>query len=135
MSTSSSSTFTYSMIARLENLPLLRKFITDNDRIPESLKKMLFLAAEEIFVNICSYAYEDQNGMVELKMELSEKLVLTFSDSGKRFNPLKHTTDITHYDMDRQIGGLGIFLAFEIADHVEYNYIDHKNVLTLTKFL
>ncbi len=135
MPTGSSTTFTYTMAARLESLPLLHKFITDNDRIPESLKKMLCLAAEEIFVNICSYAYEDQNGMVELTMELSDKLVLTFSDSGKKFNPLEHTADIAHYDMDLQIGGLGIFLAFEIADHVEYNYIDHKNILTLTKFL
>lgn len=135
ISNTSSGNFKCTMPAKLENLETLQTFITEHDQIPEHLKNSLCLAAEEIFVNICSYAYEEENGNIDFSMKISDRIVLTFCDSGKKFNPLEQVTDIENYDIGQQIGGLGLFLAFEIADHVEYQYTDHKNVLTLTKKL
>ena len=58
---------------------------------------------------------------------------LTFTDSGKPFDPTKDVLDIDDYDVDNQIGGLGRFLSFEVADSYSYEYKDNNNILRLTK--
>ena len=68
-------------------------------------------------------------------MEVSDKIVMKFKDSGKPFNPLENAVDIDSYDMEQQVGGLGRLLAFEIADQADYEYRDNKNILTLIKRL
>lgn len=121
--------------AILENMEEIRQIIVKNDLVPEGFKKKLCLAAEEIFVNICSYAYEKEPGNVEFSMEVSDRIIMKFQDNGKPFNPLENTVDIDDYDMDMQIGGLGRLLAFEIADKADYEYTDNKNILILIKNL
>lgn len=117
--------------AILSNVDEIRQMIVKNESVPDGLKMKLCLAAEEIFVNICSYAYEGEPGNVEFSMEVSDKIVMKFQDNGKPFNPLENAVDIDSYDMDGQIGGLGRLLAFKIADQTEYEYADNKNILTL----
>ena len=99
--------------------------------IGEDFKKKLFLAAEEIFVNICSYAY-DGTGEVGLRLSVDPNGVeMVFSDSGKPFDPTEETLDIDEYDHENSIGGLGRFLTFSIADRYRYEYRDGKNHLYL----
>lgn len=117
--------------ASLENFDTIQEFILADGRIPSSLKKKLCLAAEEIFVNICSYAYGEGKGNVEVTMEISGQIVMTFRDSGKRFNPLENMADVSDYDIDSQIGGLGRQIAFKLADEARYEYSNGKNILTL----
>lgn len=94
----------------------------------------LRLIAEEIFVNICSYAYEGGEGEAELDIIFDEKTVtMIFSDSGKEFDPTKNLIDIEEYDRENTIGGLGRFLSFSIADSYSYEYKDGKNILTIVK--
>ncbi|MDE6252491.1 MAG: SpoIIE family protein phosphatase [Lachnospiraceae bacterium] len=121
--------------ADLDNLSIIQNLIIKNDSIPVGLKSKLCLAAEEIFVNICSYAYGKDKGNVEFSVEVSDKIVIKFCDSGKRFNPLENTIDIDDYDIDTQIGGLGRMIAFDIADKADYEYKDNKNILTIIKHL
>ena len=123
--------FGISVQAELENLDTVQEFIIGNERVPEHLKKKICLAAEEIFVNICSYAYEEGQGDVEIAMDTSEQIVVKFCDSGKKFNPLENMTDMGEYDMDEQIGGLGRNIAFDIAQEVHYEYCNGKNILIL----
>ena len=127
--------------ANLGNFDIIQEFIVGDGRIPPSIKKRLCLAAEEIFVNICSYAYEGKGlaapegrsmtASVEVTMQISEQIVMKFCDSGKRFNPLENMEDISNYDMDAQIGGLGRQIAFNLADEAQYEYSNGKNILTL----
>ena len=121
--------------AVLENMEEIRQIITKNSLVPDGLKKKLCLVAEEIFVNICSYAYEKEPGNVEFSLEVSDKAIMKFQDNGRPFNPLENTVDIDSYDMDMQIGGLGRLLAFELSDKADYQYADNKNILILTKNL
>lgn len=121
--------------ADIKNLGMIQERIIKNDSVPAHLKNRLCLAAEEIFVNICSYAYGEEEGDVGFSIEVSDKIVIKFWDSGKMFNPLENAMDIGNYDMDTQIGGLGRFIAFEIADNAEYEYKDNKNILTIIKNL
>lgn len=121
--------------AELKNLGTVQSLILENRLIPDRLKKKLCLAAEEIFVNICSYAYEEEKGSVEISLEVTDEVQMKFCDSGKPFNPLENTVDIDGYDIDTQIGGLGRQIAFDLADKTDYEYRDNKNILTIVKYL
>lgn len=121
--------------AALENLGAVQGLILENRLIPDRLKKKLCLAAEEIFVNICSYAYGEGKGNVEVSVEVSDEIKMQFCDGGKPFNPLENTVDIDMYDIDTQIGGLGRRIAFDFTDKAAYEYRDHKNILTIVKYI
>ena len=94
------------------------------------IKKKLYLCAEEIFVNICSYAY-DASGEVEISLAEGDRTELSFTDSGKPFDPTAELLDIDEYDHENAVGGLGRFLTFSIADEYRYERLNGKNILTL----
>ena len=121
-------------------LPAKKESITEVNRkldalpVDDDTKFQLRLIAEEIFVNICSYAYEDGEGEAELDILSDEKTVtMIFTDSGREFDPTKDVIDIEEYDRENSIGGLGRFLSFNIADDFSYEYKDGKNILTIVK--
>lgn len=115
----------------IEQLPTVKRTIFSLS-LKEDLKRTIYLAAEEIFVNICSYAY-DTPGDVTMKLLCSDNSVeLTFIDGGKPFDPTKDVLDIDDYDHENAIGGLGRYLAFSIAESYHYEYTDEKNILALT---
>lgn len=95
------------------------------------------LAAEEYFINVCSYAFEGgapEGEKITCKIAISDRISLVFEDGGKPFNPLEDIASPEDYDIDTQIGGLGRFIAFSIADEVKYSYENNKNILTLVKY-
>jgi len=98
----------------------------------------VILAAEEVYCNIASYAYQDGLGLIELSYQIEvDPLAITiqFKDSGVPFNPLKlELPDVSQDFEERRIGGLGWFLVTENMDEVDYSYVNHSNVLTLKKF-
>jgi len=105
------------------------------------LKKQvqIAVAAEEVFVNIASYAYAPGTGTATVRIEIADDppvATITFSDSGAPFDPLnKADPDVTLPAEEREIGGLGIFMTRKFMDNVTYTYKDGKNVLTLKKNL
>ena len=105
----------------------------------ESTINKINIAIEEIFVNIANYAYEKNDGEVEVVCEVFEeplKVEISFLDSGKKFNPLTYAEpDTTLALEDRKIGGLGILLAKKLMDDVKYEYVDGKNILKIEKEL
>ena len=61
-------------------------------------------------------------------------ITFVISDSGIPFDPTqKEEVDTTLSVEEREVGGLGIHLVRTIMDSVSYEYIDHKNILTLRK--
>ena len=115
--------------AELNELVKIRESIESLD-VSESLKNTMYLAAEEVFVNICNYAY-DLTGDVEVKIIKGERIVFGFTDIGKEFDPTADVIEIEDYDHDNAVGGLGRFLAFTLADDYSYEYTDGKNILKL----
>ena len=95
------------------------------------------LAAEEIFVNIASYAYPSEEGDAELCCELlqaPERVRITFIDSGEPFDPLaQEDADISEAGLLGREGGLGILLIKKLMDNVSYRYADGRNELTIEK--
>lgn len=97
----------------------------------------LCLAAEECFVNICSYAFPDgvpEGEKVHFTLSLSDRVTMRFSDGGQPYDPTEHVEAPENYDPDTQLGGLGKFLTVSVIDDVQYEYRDQKNILTLTKY-
>ena len=96
------------------------------------------LALDELFTNIISHGFEDQEEHHVHVTCTSQDGVLkiTIEDDGIPFNP----TAAPHPNLkcafkDREIGGLGIHLIRSYMDHIEYNRRGGKNVLVLTKTL
>ena len=125
--------------ASMDELDNVLKFI-DNEIKDINDNKLLTkfnLVVEEIFVNIVSYAYEDNstNNTVTISIKDNDyKTIITFVDSGKHFNPLiKDDPDISLSADERPVGGLGIYLVKKMMDNVEYEYKDNKNILTIEK--
>ena len=112
----------------------LRDFLMDED-IPEADRKKVCLAAEEVFVNIALYAYDNkERGTVRVGTLLTdESLTVRFSDSSMPYNPLEEVQEADDYDPDLQLGGLGKLMTVKVMDRQEYEYRDGNNILTLTR--
>ena len=107
-----------------------------NKRVENKIIMKLDVVIEEIFVNICHYAYED-SGFADIEVSLNKnKLSITFMDEGVPFDPLKKDEpDISLPSDDREVGGLGIFMVKKMMDKVDYKYENGKNILTIEKRL
>ena len=98
----------------------------------------LNLALEEAVTNVILYAYpKEVRKDIFISANMSDNiLIFVLTDSGKEFDPTKvPDADITLSAEEREIGGLGIFLIRQIMDTVEYQRIDGKNVLSMSKQL
>lgn len=96
------------------------------------------LAVEEIFVNICRYAYGQERGTAELVLEQTkekEGALVRIMDQGIPYDPLdRQDPDISLGVQEREPGGLGIFFVKQLMDEVRYERKEDKNQLTLIKY-
>ena len=124
------------------NLNAVMQFVDERlEAVGCSMKSQMQIdiAVEEIFVNIAKYAYHPDKGRASVRVEVNEDPVqvkITFIDHGKPYDPLaKEDPDITLSADERPIGGLGIFMAKQSVDDINYEYKDGSNILTLVKSL
>ena len=115
--------------------PELNELYTLNEFILKEINPEDFqvnFIVEEIFVNIVHYS-KTEYITVNLEYE-KPTLKLEFIDNGTEFNPLlKEDQPLPDTIDDAQIGGLGIFLTKQIADELEYHYINGENHLKIIK--
>ncbi len=133
-------TDTLKIEARTENLEQVLAFIERNLEAadcPVKAQTQICVAAEEIFVNIASYAYTPETGDAVISMSTGDGTAeIVFRDRGMPFDPLaKPDPDVTLAARDRQIGGLGIYMVKKSMDEVLYRYENGENVLTIRKNL
>lgn len=96
----------------------------------------ILMALEELFVNVCHYAYDESSpGDITINVETEDnKLSVTLIDDGPMYNPLlKEDPDTTLDASDRPIGGLGIFLVKKTMDETSYRYENNQNIFTFVK--
>ena len=122
-----------------ENLEAAREFIDTELQAadcPAKTRAQITLAFEEIFVNIAHYAYQPRSGDVVIRVAVGDEVVLEFEDGGKPYNPLKkNNPDISAGAEERPVGGLGIFMAKNVMDDMEYRHENNKNILVVRKAL
>jgi anti-sigma regulatory factor (Ser/Thr protein kinase) len=104
-------------------------------------KKLIFeinLALDELFTNIISYGFKDDDEHV-IKVTITpqnEELCLCIEDDGVPFNPIGfETPDVACSVENCRIGGLGIHIMRKLMDEISYQRCNDKNILTLKKNL
>ena len=128
--------------AKTENLEEVLGFVDRQLEAMDCSPKVsvqIDVAVEELFVNICHYAYSPGTGSATIGVEIlkdPQAIAITFTDRGKPFDPLaKEDPDITLSAEERQIGGLGIYMVKKSMDEVVYEYKDGQNILRIKKNL
>ena len=111
--------------------------ILERVECPMKTQTAICVAIEEVFVNVAHYAYPDGEGDMSLDIgfdDQSRAITFRMTDKGVPFDPLaKPDPDITLSAEDREIGGLGIFIAKKTMDSLSYCYENGENVLTMIK--
>jgi len=110
--------------------------IADSAACPPVVVHDVTLAIEEIFSNIVFYGFGDDldhNITLELFVE-EQSLILILQDGGIPFNPLnvqagRHDKPLE----ERDKGGMGIILAKNLMDRIEYRREQGSNILRLEK--
>ncbi len=100
-----------------------------------AFKTQIDIVVDEIYANICSYAYPNGAGDAEIGIvAFGGGLELTFIDSGLEYNPFERKDpDIDMKLEERKIGGLGIFVVKQMMDEASYCRLEGKNVLRMVK--
>jgi len=123
--------------AEVQYLDAFQAFVADCARqfgLDELRMGRLALAFEEIYVNICHYAYADKPGPVTVHCRnVSAQLVVELVDAGQPFD----ATTLAEPDLDadiesRHIGGLGWFLVRRMVDALDCQRVDDQNIVRLT---
>jgi serine/threonine-protein kinase RsbW len=112
--------------ATLESLPGLQSFIRqelDHLRVAPGKVLEIEMVLEEIVTNIIRYAYPARKGEVEVgySLEPPRRFCVVLKDWGECFNPLNYgPPNLSPELSQRPIGGLGIHLARQFSDRMEY---------------
>ena len=120
--------------AVVENLSTVIDFVDEQlqaANCPMKIQMQIDVAVEEIFVNICNYAYSPDVGPATVRVSITDQppmVDITFIDNGVPYDPLKREDpDISLSAEQRGIGGLGIFIVKKSMDDVKYEYRDGHN--------
>lgn len=131
---------TITVPARLENLGPTKAYL--QAAIPEAFSAQtsnVLLVAEELLVNVFSYAYPDGvEGEAKISLDVrllagEEKLVFEVRDWGAVFNPFEEAPvpDIHASLEDRPMGGLGIYLIKQVSEQQAWCYEDGANCIEI----
>lgn len=117
----------FTVAARVESLGPVTEFVRTGAweaGLAELQIGQLDLLIEEIFVNICRYAYPDEtDGSVTLRYTVPKagELMVEVEDQGIAFDPLAAPDpDLTLGLEQRPVGGLGILLLKTFAGSPSY---------------
>jgi anti-sigma regulatory factor (Ser/Thr protein kinase) len=135
-------TMKFRVKAELENVDIVTDFVNEQlEGMDCSMRSVIQIdiALDELFSNVCHYAYGDGVGYATIYVDEHEDngtVSITLEDEGIPFDPLEHEDpDVTLSIDEREIGGLGIFMVKRTMDDVLYEYRDGKNRITIVKSL
>ncbi|WP_017294957.1 ATP-binding protein [Geminocystis herdmanii] len=128
--------------ATLDSLKTITEFVVNSAKSANLEKKKIYklrLAIDELATNIISYGYAESNatGDIILECQITENSIeFKIIDCGIAFDPrtkLESEEETIEIPLEeRQIGGLGIFLAFDGVDEFAYERQGDRNINTLT---
>lgn len=134
-----------SLAGNLDALEPIRDYVSRAGKavgLDDSTIYQLCLAVDEIATNVVLHGYEEAglSGDVILRSKVENgKLIIELADHGKSYDPSKHDIpdeeDLALPLEDREIGGLGILLAYNGVDDLQYETSESGNVHRFVKNL
>lgn len=126
--------------AKLDSLAPANEFLQKT--LPVAFSSQLpnlMLVAEELLVNVFSYAYPPGiTGTADIELDTVEVegtpfLRFIVSHTGSPFNPFQEAKepDLSLDVESRPIGGLGIYLIKQVTEKQDYRYEDKTNFITV----
>lgn len=106
---------------------------------PINVQRKVEVALEELFVNVCNYAYADQDepGTAHIRYSYGTNpsvITVELRDHGVPFDPLSRKDPTRPASIqEAKIGGLGIFMVRKSMDDVAYMRDGNTNVLVFKK--
>lgn len=129
-----------SVQAAAKNLPQVLAFVDEN---LEALgcsttdQMQMDVAVEEIFVNSAGYANNPGEGPAVVRFDAAQdpaSVIISFLGRGLPYDPLARPGPDIHRPLrERTRGGLGIFVAKQYMNGIDYQYRDGQSILTLKK--
>jgi len=126
----------------LDALEPIRKYVEAAARsagLDQKAVYRLCLAVDEIATNVILHGYEEAGLSGDVKIEASvdgDSLVIQLEDHGKPYDPNLHDVpeadDLSQPLETREVGGLGILLAQDGVDDLQYSTTDQANVHRFT---
>ena len=123
-----------------ENISKMLDFINEfaNEmKIEQGFVNNLCVVADEMLSNIVKYGYADfvDNIFIRLLFNVDRnEFVMTIIDRAEEFNPFSVDNKPLEGDVKkRKEGGLGILIVKKLMSEYAYDYINHKNIVTLKK--
>ena len=119
----------------LDALSEIRAFVqkaSENAGLAEKRAYRLALAVDEIATNIVMHGYDESNTSGEIGVSAvieNGSLTVCLSDTAPPYNPRSQSgpDNLDSPLEERQIGGLGVFLAQKNVDEFRYEYVDGEN--------
>ncbi|MBQ9005443.1 MAG: SpoIIE family protein phosphatase [Atopobiaceae bacterium] len=128
--------------AELANLEKVIEMIheeLDRRYCPIVTQHQIDIAVEELFVNVCNYAYAEEEKVGPCQVSYLYRpdpntITISITDWGTPFDPLKQEDPTLPSSVkEAKIGGLGIFMAKRLTDELTYRRDNDKNVVTFKK--
>ncbi len=123
----------------VHNVEALHEFIAafcERNRFAEQVRDHLTVALEELMVNAAVHGNCDpRKDAIRIELRLvRDRVEVTFSDTGKPFNPLTMPLpDVSRDVGTRPIGGLGIYFVRSLIPEIRYERRDGRNYLFMAK--
>ncbi|GAA2420509.1 ATP-binding protein [Streptomyces mauvecolor] len=123
--------------AALESLDRVAEFVLGVGRaggLDGGALYRLRLAADELATNIVMHGYRGAPGHLTVSGGVdADRVWVRFEDAAPAFDPRRgmHAPDLAVPLAEREVGGLGVFLALTAVDSFSYELLDGRNVSTL----
>ncbi len=119
----------------VEELPELAAAVEEEGRaLSAALRAAAQLVLEELYVNVCLYAYDGAPGAVRLRLTAgADALRCELEDHGRPFNPLEQEApDPAARFAAGDFGGAGLVLVRAKARDMRYERTDGRNLLSFS---
>ena len=127
--------------AEVESLSAFREFISDccnRHNVPSETVFELKLAVDEACTNVIEHGYKGMDpGSIILSFRIeSDRILVQLTDFGHVFEPAEAPKpDVKAALEDRPLGGLGLYLIYQMMDNIDYESSEDGNTLTFTKYI
>jgi len=121
-------------LKELQNLVAMTDQFFIQNNILGSLKNTADLIIEELFVNMVSYNTETKEDILVELLPKDKGIQISITDFDvERFDPASiDAVDTGASLMDRQPGGLGLYLVLKMSDSIHYEYRNRQSKITVS---